>query len=221
MPYSDLYRSAMNKTTASEHWKAETLKKMHQEQTRQKPRKPSVHLWKRAAMPLAAAAVFALFLVPAALHHSESLFFGITLIQSNPENTFAPQDGLRTAPQPAMLADETDPSPEALNFGADCVVSAGSAQAALPTDTVPFDHTDLDQALLQSALNQLDKMLLHDKEAGKLSYTLTQSNVLAQGVLRSSGSSKLLFVLPAEDPTLYTSNSTTLEYLIYAVELPA
>ena len=67
------YRSAMAKVTPGEGWKAATLAKMAEAQKepgeagQPGTRKPPVLRWRKAALPLAAAAAFALVAVPAAL----------------------------------------------------------------------------------------------------------------------------------------------------------
>ena len=67
------YRSAMAKVTPGEGWKAATLAKMAEAQKepgeagQPGTRNPPVLRWRKAALPLAAAAAFALVAVPAAL----------------------------------------------------------------------------------------------------------------------------------------------------------
>lgn len=79
MTNHELYKNAMAKVTPSEAWKQDTLTKLAAaraeagaapapQPTPQKKAKPRLSVWRRAALPMAGAAAFALVAVPLAAH---------------------------------------------------------------------------------------------------------------------------------------------------------
>lgn len=208
MSYSDLYRSAMNKVTTSENWKAETLQKMQNAQPQR--RKSSLTVWKKAVVPLAAAAAFAVFLAPHALRSSVQSGGGVV----NQAVTVQP---FAAEANPRMISQSADGAVS--GFGAGCVISAGSAEAALPPGTVFLQSATIDDSTMNDALSQLDEQLEQDEKSGLLQQPLTQSDVLASGVLNTADHPQIVFVLPASDTADSASDSGALDYLVYAVDV--
>lgn len=219
MPHSDTYREAMEKVTASEAWKADTLQKMEaalQEQSNTGPvfHKRKAILWKKAALPLAAAAVVAVVALPLGRSLLPASAGGAA---GTSQAATAPDIALDAAPR-MVTEDAAAPAPAAAPFalgsgiaegsaetqasGYGQLVQAGSPEAALPDGTQPLEDT-LDEAARQQALAELERQLAQDEENGLLAEPLTGQDVLASGCLEESGTNTALFVLPAGEQGYY------------------
>lgn len=187
MPDAKDYKRAMEKVTAGQRWKDDTLKKMQAETARPRRTIP----FGRRAIPLATAAAICLLVIPAAVRGFSPVSTGSTAQDAAaPRMATArqmPESSATVAPFALEAEPEAGSDPDTTAVPAYTLVEADSPEAALPADTRPAE----DAPGWEAALTILDETLAAEGEGR------TRADVLASGLV-SDGAFAVVLADPGE-----------------------
>ncbi|WP_395150037.1 hypothetical protein [uncultured Allofournierella sp.] len=199
MSYSDDYKKAMEKVSASESWKASTLQKMQQVQ-----QSPSRRDWlqqfcfPRMAVPALCAAVLCFAMLPTLNRLSQD-----ATLSAVPSLASSAEHNQRSVPQNAAGFRARTAELPAPNLNVQ-QVTAPTAFEALPPSATPGTDA-LSQQQLEQGLLTLEQGLKQDCQSGLLSQSYLVEDVLAFGTEYAQEELVLYAVLPCspQDSTFW------------------
>lgn len=208
MSYSDLYRNAMEKATARDAWKAETIEKITAMQSSHKKNTSVCHIcftaFRHSMVPLASAALIALM-----FFYSKNDFLSPSLSDSS-NNT--PYVAAFSANDTASIQEQTAPIGRSRSIAIfPNIVEAPAPEQALPSDSCSLDDAVVSTEQYDQAVALLEAQLMEQSQDGTLPVVLTKSDIVAQGYFSANDTISVVFALPA------TSMG---ENLYYVYEIP-